>query len=429
MGERLKNQIREVLPSVLALLRWLVLAGLTGLACGLAGAAFSWCVAKVTALRGDFPWLLFFLPAGGLAIVFCYRITGMENDSGTNQIIASVRGGARPPLRLAPLIFLGSVLTHLTGGSAGREGAALQIGGSLAAGIGRLLRVDEKNTNTLIQSGMAGLFAALFGTPVAAAVFSLEVVNVGHFRFAALFPCLLSALIAGAVPQALGLPGEGYLLSGAPEAAVLPLVQTGVLAVAAAVLSILFCLLMHGTGRAYKKYLPNPCLRILAGAGLVILLTLLEGSGDYNGAGGQIIEHAVEGRVEVPWAFALKMLFTALTLGAGFKGGEIVPTLFIGSTFGCAAAPLLGLEPSFGAAVGMIALFCGVTNCPLASILLSVELFGSGALPFFALACALAFLLSGRFSLYSSQKIVYSKLEARLNDQYQTEQEKERLSC
>ena len=161
----------------------------------------------------------------------------------------------------------------------------------------------------------------------------------------------------------------------------------------------------------------------------MILLTLLEGSGDYNGAGGQIIEHAVEGRVEVPWAFALKMLFTALTLGAGFKGGEIVPTLFIGSTFGCAAAPLLGLEPSFGAAVGMIALFCGVTNCPLASILLSVELFGSGALLFFALACALAFLLSGRFSLYSSQKIVYSKLEARLSDQYQTEQEKERLSC
>ena len=170
-------------------------------------------------------------------------------------------------------------------------------------------------------------------------------------------------------------------------------------------------------------------LVVLAGAALVIALTLVEGSGDYNGAGGQIIEHAVEGRVRVPWAFALKMLFTALTLGAGFKGGEIVPTLFIGSTFGCAAAPLLGLEPSFGAAVGMIALFCGVTNCPLASILLSVELFGSGALPFFALACALAFLLSGRFSLYSSQKIVYSKLEARLNDQYQTEQEKERLSC
>ena len=429
MMDQLREQARRAAPSALALGQWLLLAGLAGLACGLAGAAFTWCVAQATALRADQPWLLFCMPVAGLIIAWSYRICGMENDSGTNQIIASVRGGERPLVRLAPLIFLGSVLTHLTGGSAGREGAALQIGGSISAGIGRLLRLGARNTNTIIQCGMAGLFSALFGTPVAAAVFSLEVVNVGHFRFAALFPCLLSALIAGAVPQALGLPGEGYLLSGVPEAAVLPLAQTGVLAVAAAVLSILFCLLMHGTGRAYKKYLPNPCLRILAGAGLVILLTLLEGSGDYNGAGGQIIEHAVEGRVRVPWAFALKMLFTALTLGAGFKGGEIVPTLFIGSTFGCAAAPLLGLEPSFGAAVGMIALFCGVTNCPLASILLSVELFGSGALPFFALACALAFLLSGRFSLYSSQKIVYSKLEARLNDQYQTEQEKERLSC
>ena len=429
MGETLNSRIRAVWPSVRALGRWLVLAGLTGLACGLAGAAFSWCVAQVTALRGDFPWLLFGMPLAGLVIVFCYRITGMEHDTGTNQIIASVRGGARPPLRLAPLIFLASVLTHLTGGSAGREGAALQIGGSLAAGIGRLLRVDEKNTNTIIQCGMAGLFSALFGTPVAAVVFSIEVINVGHFHYAALFPCLLSALIAAGVPGWLGLPGEGYALSGAPGLGPLSLVQCGGLAAAAAVLSILFCLLMHGAGRAYKKYLPNPYLRVLAGAGLVILLSLLEGSGDYNGAGGHIIELAVEGQVHVPWAFLWKTVLTALTLGAGFKGGEIVPTLFIGSTFGCAAAPLLGLDPAFGAAVGMIALFCGVTNCPLASILLSVELFGGEGLPFFALACALAFLLSGRFSLYDSQHLVYSKLEARLDDQYQSEKEKERTSC
>jgi len=203
----------------------------------------------------------------------------------------------------------------------------------------------------------------------------------------------------------------------------------GVLAVLAALVSIAFCVLMHGAGRLYKKYIPNQYLRALAGAALVIALTLIEGSGDYNGAGGGIIELAVEGQVRVPWAFLLKMVFTALTLGAGFRGGEIVPTLFIGSTFGCAVGPLLGLDPSFGAAVSMIALFCGVVNCPLASIFLAIELFGGGGLLFFALACALAFLLSGRFSLYSSQKIVYSKLEARLNDQYQTEQEKERLSC
>lgn len=419
MGAELEKRFQAVWPSVRALVRWLVLAGLTGLACGLAGAAFTWCVAQATALRGAHPWLLYCMPLAGLVIVFSYRAAGMENDSGTNQIIASVRGETRPPARLGPLIFLGSVLTHLTGGSAGREGAALQIGGSISAGLGRLLRVDERNTNTIIQCGMAGLFSALFGAPVAATVFTLEVVSVGKMYYSALFPCLLSALIANAIPRRLGLPAETYPLSGVPELGPVSLLQCGALAVLAALVSIAFCVLMHQAGRLYKKYLPNQYLRILAGAALVIVLTLLEGSGDYNGAGGPIIQLAVEGQVHVPWAFALKMLFTALTLGAGFRGGEIVPTLFIGSTFGCAVGPLLGLDPAFGAAIGMIALFCGVTNCPLASIFLAIELFGGGALPFFALACALSFLLSGRFSLYSSQHLVYSKLEARLDEQYQ----------
>ena len=418
MLEELRGRAQKVLPSILALLRWLVLAGLTGAACGLAGAAFTWCIAQATALRGTYPWLLYCMPIAGLAIVFCYRAAGMENDSGTNQIISSVRGGDRPLLRLAPLIFTGSVLTHLTGGSAGREGAALQIGGSISAGIGRLLRLGERNTNTIIQCGMAGLFSALFGTPLTAAVFALEVVSVGKMYYSALFPCLLSALVANAIPRALGLPAESYHLLGLPDLGLASLLQCGALAVLAALVSIAFCVLMHGAGRLYKKYIPNQYLRALAGAALVIALTLIEGSGDYNGAGGGIIELAVEGQVRVPWAFLLKMVFTALTLGAGFRGGEIVPTLFIGSTFGCAVGPLLGLDPSFGAAVSMIALFCGVVNCPLASIFLAIELFGGGGLLFFALACALSFLLSGRYSLYSSQKLVYSKLEARHDEQY-----------
>ena len=419
--ETIKSRLLSALPSVRALLRWLALAGLTGAACGLAGAAFTWSVAQATALRGAHPWLLFLMPVAGLLIVLGYRASGMGDDTGTNQILSSVRGGERPRLRLAPLIFLGSVLTHLTGGSAGREGAALQIGGSISAGIGRLLRLGEKNVNTIIQCGMAGLFSALFGTPLAATVFSLEVVNVGQFRYVALFPCLLSALIAAAIPALLGLPGEGYHLLGVPELGVVSLLQAGALAILAALMSIAFCVLMHESGRLYKKHLPNPYLRALAGAVLVIALTLVEGSGDYNGAGGHIIELALEGEVHVPWAFLLKMVFTALTLGAGFKGGEIVPTLFIGSTLGCAVGPLFGLDPAFGAAVSMIALFCGVTNCPLASIFLAVELFGGGGLLFFALACSLSFLLSGRYSLYSTQNIVYSKLEAQLNEPHQQE--------
>ena len=415
MLEKLRQKLLHALPTLRALGRWLGLAGLAGAACGLAGAAFTWCVAQAAALRAAHPWLLFLMPLAGLAIVWSYRTAGMENDSGTNQIIASVRGGERPPVRLAPLIFLGSVLTHLTGGSAGREGAALQIGGSISAWIGRPLRLGGRNTNTIIQCGMAGLFSALFGTPLTATVFALEVVNVGHFRYAALFPCLLSALTANAIPRLLGLPGETYRLSGLPDLGFVPMLRCGALAILAALVSIAFCALMHEAGRLYQKYIPNQYLRALAGAAFVILLTVIEGSGDYNGAGGHIIELAVEGQVHVPWAFLWKMLFTALTLGAGFRGGEIVPTLFIGSTFGCAAGPLLGLDPAFGAAVSMIALFCGVVNCPMASIFLAIELFGGEGVLFFALACALSFLVSGQYSLYSSQNIVYSKLEARLN--------------
>ena len=190
MLEILRGRARGVIPSLRALAQWLWLAGLTGIACGFAGAAFTWCVAQATALRGAHPWLLFCMPLAGLVIVWSYQAWGMENDIGTNQIIASVRGDERPTLRLAPLIFLGSVLTHLTGGSAGREGAALQIGGSISAGIGRLLRLKEHSTNTIIQCGMAGLFSALFGTPLTATVFALEVVNVGHLYYSALFPCL-----------------------------------------------------------------------------------------------------------------------------------------------------------------------------------------------------------------------------------------------
>ena len=174
---------------------------------------------------------------------------------------------------------------------------------------------------------------------------------------------------------------------------------------------------MHYTADRYRRLLPNPYLRILVGAVLVIALTLVEGSGDYNGAGSAFLTATLAGEAAAPWAFLFKIAFTALTLGAGFRGGEIVPTFFIGSAFGNALAPLLGLEPAFGAAIGLIALFCGVVNCPLASIFLSVELFGSSGLLFFALACALSYLLSGKFSLYSSQKIVYSKLEPRYIDQ------------
>ena len=418
MKEEWKQWLRDGGQSLKMLLRWLVVSCLLGLICGLVGAAFYYTVAWATETREGHGWLLYLMPVAGVVIVWLYKTLGMENDSGTNQIIASVRSGKRPPLRLAFLIFVGTALTHLTGGSSGREGAALQIGGSLAATLGKGLRLTERNTNLIVMCGMSALFTALFGTPLTATVFSIEVVSIGIVHYSALFPCLLSSLVTLGFTGRVGVKPEAYHLMGSPDGATLEaLAATGVLAVLCALVSMVFCVLMHQTTHTYKKLLPNQYVRIVVGAALVILLTLLEGSGDYNGAGTHIIESALAGNVNVPWAFLLKMIFTALTLGAGFRGGEIVPTFFIGATFGCAVAPLVGLEPAFGAAIGMVAMFCGVVNCPLASILLSVELFGSSHILFFALACALSFLLSGKFSLYSSQKIVYSKLEPRLIDE------------
>lgn len=392
------------------LLFWLGVSALMGLACGLVGAAFHHAVDAVTALRRAHSWLLFCMPLAGLAIVGLYHAAGMDNDSGTNQIIASVRSQKRPPLRLMPLIFISTVLTHLTGGSSGREGAALQIGGSLGASLGRLLHLGNKNTNLIILCGMSATFTALFGTPLAATVFSIEVVSIGILHYSALLPCLLSSLVAFGVTYFLQVAPTAYILLGAPALHALPLLRTGLLAILCALLSIVFCEAMHRFSHLYKRLFPRAWVRILVGSGLVIAVSLLSGTRDYNGAGSEVILRALQGQA-LPWAFALKLLLTALTLGCGFRGGEIVPTFFIGATFGCWMGGLLGLEPAFGAAIGLVALFCAVVNCPLASILLSVELFGSSHLLFFALACALSYLLSGHFSLYSSQKIIYSKLE------------------
>ena len=409
--ESLRTHIQDGERTVLTLLRWLVVASLTGAVCGLVGALFHHGVALATELRGESPWLLFCMPLAGLIIVWLYHILDMENDSGTNQIIASVRSRERPPLRLMPLIFVSTLLTHLTGGSSGREGAALQIGGSIGATLGKWLRLGEKNTNLIILCGMSAVFTALFGTPLTATVFSIEVVSIGILHYSALLPCFLASLVSYAVAVALGMEPTAYLLTGGPELLhALPLLQTGLLAAACAVVSIVFCAAMHQSTALYRRLFPRPWVRILAGSALVICVTLLSGTRDYTGAGGEVILRAVAGEAR-PWDFAMKLLLTALTLGAGFRGGEIVPTFFIGATFGCVAGELLGLEAAFGAAVGLVAVFCGVVNCPLASILLSVELFGSSHVLYFALACTLSYLLSGRYSLYSSQKIVYSKLE------------------
>ena len=390
-------------------IKWTAAAAVIGAACGLVGTLFHFGVHEVTAFRGTHPWVLYLLPLAGLVIVGFYKLTGTDG-LGTDDIIDAVHQGKLLPILLLPAIFFGTILTHLCGGSAGREGAALQMGGTIGQYLGRHFQLDDRDLRVATLAGMAAFFSALFGTPLAATVFAIMVISIGVIYHVALYPSLLAALVAYGVSIYLGVEPTRFAVS-VPEQTVGIFVRVALLGVLCALVSILFCQVMHGAGHLMKR-IRNPWLRVVCGGVAIIVLTLIFGT-DYNGAGMEIVTAAVEqGTVAVPWAFLLKLIFTAITLAAGFKGGEVVPSFFVGATFGCAAAPLLGLPAGFGAAVGLAAVFCGVTNCPLASTLLAVELFGAEGLLYFALACCLSYMLSGYQGLYSSQTILYSKLKA-----------------
>ena len=287
----------------------------------------------------------------------------------------------------------------------------MMIGAGIATGLDRMLRLKPEEAKVMTMCGMSALFAAVFGTPVTAAVFSMEVAAVGVFRYSALCPCITASLTGWGISSLLGTAPERMPGIAVPAGNVENLLRVAVLAVLCALCSILFLSASHLAGHLYQRYLPNIMVRAVAGGILVVAATLLLGTRDYNGAGMGLAIAAIEGRVAAPWAFLAKILLTALTVGAGYKGGEIVPAFFIGATLGCTAGPLLGLNPGFAAAIGLIALFCSIVNCPIASLVLSVELFGGGGLWFFAVTCGVSYLMSGYYSLYAEQKIIYSKLD------------------
>lgn len=406
--ERLKERVAHIGQYAVTLLKWMVLGGVIGLVGGIIGSLFHIGVDTATQVRLAHSWVLYLMPVGGLAIVGLYRITKTEGK-GTNDVIASVHFGEQVPGLLVPVIFVSTVITHLCGGSAGREGAALQIGGGIGYQAGRLLRLGEKDLPLATLCGMSGVFAALFGTPLTATVFALEVISVGVLYYAGLVPCLTAALTGYLVSVLMGIPPTRFTVT-VPGLEVRTMLLVMVLALLCAVVSILFCRGLHGVERLLKRTLKNPYLRVAAGAAVLIGLTLLT-NGDYNGAGMEVISRAIAGQAD-PWAWVWKLLFTAITIGCGFKGGEVVPSFFVGAAFGCVAAGWLGLPAGFGAAMGLVSVFCGAVNCPLASIILSVELFGSGDLLYFAMACSISYLISGYCGLYSSQTILYSKLRA-----------------
>ena len=391
-----------------ALGKWVLLGGIIGVAGGVIGSLFHIGVNYATAIRGAHPWILYLLPVGGLAIVGLYKLCHLEGK-GTNAIIESVHFGESVPILLVPVIFVSTVITHLCGGSAGREGAALQIGGGLGYEAGKLLHLGEKDLPLATLCGMSGVFSALFGTPLTATVFALEVISVGVLYYAGLVPCITAAMAAFGVSTLMGVEPTRFAVA-MPPVTLETMVPVVALAILCAVVSILFCKGLHWTERLLDRGFRSPWVRVLAGSVLLIGMSLLT-NGDYNGAGMDVIARALAGEAD-GWAWLLKILFTAVTIGCGFKGGEVVPSFFVGAAFGCFMGGLLGLPAGFSAAVAMVAVFCGAANTLVPSLLLAYELFSGAGLELIALGCGLSYMLSGYHGLYSSQTFLSDKFHS-----------------
>ena len=426
--EKVKERITHYSLYVTALLKWLAVGALVGGVGGFVGALFHLGVDCATNVRLAHPWILYLLPLGGVVIALLYRLCRLEG-AGTNAVIESVHFGKKIPTLLVPLIFVSTVITHLCGGSAGREGAALQIGGGIGYRTGTLLRLGEKDLPLATLCGMAGVFSALFGTPLTATIFALEVISVGVLYYAGLLPCITASLTGYYIALLMGVEPTRFTVA-MPALAWPTLGLVAVLAVGCALVSILFCRGLHITEHLAARWMKNGFLRAAAG-GCVSGVLCVQPPGNafgllFSACGGMAVVCLLPGGWLAPAADTPQSGENALaparsaaastrldaTSGCGFKGGEVVPSFFVGAAFGCVFGGLLGLPPAFAAAIGLVSVFCGAVNCPIASVILSIELFGSGGLVYFAAACALSYLLSGYCGLYSSQTILYSKLKA-----------------
>lgn len=412
----LYKKANSLIPYIKGFLKWLLIAIINGLIVGIIGVLFHFGLEYASEIRHKYTWLILFLPLGGILIALAYKIFNMSKDKGTSSILKAVRDNDELNIKSMFLVFISTIITHLFGGSSGREGAALQIGGSISAQLGKIIKLDEKDERIITMCGMSAGFASLFGTPLTATIFAMEVTSVGIMHYSAFVPCIISALIGAQLSIRFNIfPTHFNIISISgmppiPEITIISILKIVVISALCAFLSIIFCISMHKTATYYKRLIKNDILRIAVGGIVIVILTYLMGNQDYNGAGIDIINKAFNGEAKNT-AFLIKLIFTSLTLGAGFKGGEIVPAFFVGSTFGNVISKMIGLNPSFGSGIGLVAVFCGVTNCPITSIFMSIELFGADGLILFALSCAISYMLSGYEGLYAEQKILYSKLK------------------
>lgn len=400
------NRLLPRLTLFAALAKWCLLALLVGLLAGSGAAIFLTGLYWATGTREANPWLLYLLPLAGVLIGYTYHRIGRDVEAGNNLLLERIQTtGGNVSILMTPLIILSTIITHLFGGSAGREGTAVQVGGSLADWLGRMFRLSSEDRRLILISGISGGFGAVFGTPIAGMVFGMEVLAVGRVRYDALVPCLIASTVGDLVCRGLGVQHHVYEIDIYPTITIGLLIWACIAGLFFGAASYGFSELTHTVQHIMARRVRTSWLRPLYGGLAVIFLTWLVGNRDYLGLSLPLIEASFSPGEVVFWAFAWKMLFTAVTLGTGFKGGEVTPLFCIGATLGSSFAWLTGQPTAVFAALGFVAVFAGAANTPLACSLMGIELFGAELAVPITIACVISYIVSGHSGIYLSQQI------------------------
>lgn len=385
------------------LLFWLFFVLLLGVLAGSASALFLTSLEAVTATRNSQRWLIYLLPLGGWVIAWAYNRYGRQANQGNDLLIATYHQPKdKIPFRMAPMVLMGTLLTHLLGGSAGREGTAVQMGGAIADTLRHWFKTHHMEQRVVLLCGIAAGFASVFGTPWGGAVFAVEVMRHKAWPRYAVWPVIAAAWSAHWCCLAWGVPHGLYSVGDLPAPTLINLGYISIASIAFGAAAWLFLRLGRWQNHKFKQWIPQASWRAFAGGMVLAGFYLFTQNDRYLGLGLPVIASAFEGAV-LPYDFLLKILFTTFTLAVGFKGGEVTPLFFIGASLGAVLAGILPLPVGLLAGMGFVAVFAGATNCPIACVLMGMELFGVAATPFLIVSCGIAYLLSGKAGIYHAQ--------------------------